>query len=119
MSAHQGLPPTGVYGSGMDQYVRDEAEVGPRAAAALDEAGYDPLAFVHDHHYAEHIKAQVERDGLVRQALEEAADGRAERAAGGGCHDCGQAAARYCGEHQGDLDTAARYREAAAELEAG
>jgi hypothetical protein len=54
---------------------------------------------------------------LYAQALEEAADARAERASAGGCHDCGQAADRYCPEHLGDIETAGRYRQAAADLE--
>jgi hypothetical protein len=36
---------------------------------------------------------------LYAQVLEEAAAALAERAAGGGCHDHGQAADLYCPEH--------------------
>jgi hypothetical protein len=31
-----GLFPWGVHGPGMDQYIRDEVEVGPRVACGLD-----------------------------------------------------------------------------------
>jgi hypothetical protein len=53
------LPVTGVYGAGMDQFVRDEAELGIRVAACLDDEQIDPLGFVADHHFREDVKAEV------------------------------------------------------------
>ncbi len=54
------LPPTGVYGAGMDQYIRDEAELGERAAAWLDDEQADPRGWVADHHYREEFRARQE-----------------------------------------------------------
>jgi hypothetical protein len=55
---------------------------------------------------------------VIAAALEDAADYRTERATAGPCTPCAEAQGRYCAEHEGDLDAAAAYRQASAELEA-
>ena len=42
------IPPTGLYGSGMHDFVITEAELGNRVALYVDEADLDPMAWYFD-----------------------------------------------------------------------
>ena len=51
--------PAGLYGAGMHQYVCDEAELGERVAACLDDEQAMPGGFVADAHYAAYVAAEA------------------------------------------------------------
>ena len=59
--------PTGVYGAGMDQYVRDEAELGGRVAASLDDEQHTPGAAFDDWRYAQQVAAEIREQETNRQ----------------------------------------------------
>jgi hypothetical protein len=54
------IPPTGLYGSGMHDFVLGEAELGTRVATFLDTEAEEPNWFVNDAHYAEYCKREAE-----------------------------------------------------------
>ena len=51
------IPPTGLYGRGMDQFIRDEAELGTRVAESLDAEQLEPDWFVTDAHYQAAVRS--------------------------------------------------------------
>jgi hypothetical protein len=76
--AMSGIPPTGLYGTGMHDFVLTEAELGTRASMCLDDAQAEPLGFVDDWHYAEDVRAEREAANQETAEQESASTGMAE-----------------------------------------
>jgi hypothetical protein len=56
------IPETGLYGSGMAEFMIDEAELGTRVALCLDQEQLEPDWFVSDAYYAAEVRQALAAD---------------------------------------------------------